>query len=206
MPTVRFSTSVTVVIGLVAAACAHSSRLASVWREPTEAPGSFRRIVVVEIAGGTAHKLEHALVAELGRAGLEALPASAGEGAGNRDTLESRMAAERVDGVLVARLIGAHAHQAHYPQIPSYTKAPAPYARGWFEYYTLGVSESESGRDRVANGPVRLEANLYRRSDDRLVGSAMSEAFIDRPSSVARDLPPRAAAVIAGLIPPRGAR
>lgn len=169
---------------LMAGGCA-STKLTSVWRDPSYTGGVFKHVLVMGVSEETGIRriFEDEFAAKLKGAGVVAIPSYKlipQDGPADRATLDATIAKAGADGVLVTRLLKVERQTQYAPG--SVIAVPAVgYRRNFHGYYSATWIQY-SPPQRHDYDIVVLETNLWRPEKDELVWSGMTESFA--PSDV----------------------
>ncbi len=169
---------------LVSAACATTS-FTSTWKAPDAQPVTLaaKKVVALVMSPNetTRREAETSLARALTARGANGVPAHtmAGVDPENEAATKARFDAEKVDGVVVMRAVGARTETTYTPGMWS----AQPYYRGFYGgYYRYGwASVREPGylrTDRI----VTVETLVYSLGQDRLIWGATSQT--SNPSDV----------------------
>ena len=188
---------------LALAGCSASSKLTSVWTDPSFQTNSLRNILVIAAANkpGVRRVFEDQFVAKLHAQGVNAVASYTlvGDGSVDSTIVANALREKGLDGVFVTRLVDRQTVETYYPPTSSVVSAPSPYYGGWYGYYSVGYAYTTSPGYTVANEVVNLETNLYRASDAKLVWSALSESWLSETGDPGPEIAPFIDQLVYGL-------
>ena len=172
---------------LAAPLFAASSKLVLSWRNPGSSAKQFRKILVVGMSDKVEVRanFEDALSAKVARPGIEAIPGNTillrPEGTKvNLDYIKDQIRANKIDGVLVSRLVKVDKNITYVPGEAFY---PYPYYSTFYGYYGTVFPVVYSPGYLKEEKKIRIETNFYSTvgPDGELVWTGMSDTF--NPSS-----------------------
>jgi len=169
------------VVGIAAflvSGCA-TTTLVSSWEDPAYTQ-KIDKILVLGMSKneGIRTKYEHTLANAIKAQGAQAMPAAAylpSDAEPTRKSVEEAIAGKGFDTVLVTRLISATTEQRYVPGTPYVV--PAPYYRGFYDYYLNTFPIVYSPGYIVNDKIVHLETNVYDLETGKLVWAVVSESF-----------------------------
>ena len=177
------------VIGITAAFGA-STKLVTRWKNPNYATEKKpQRVLALGLSDKTKIRadFEDALAAELAEGGLEAIPGNTillrPEGTQpDLDYLKTQIRENKIDAVLVSRLVKVEANTTYVPGTPYVM--PSPYYMSLYGYYGTLYPKVYSPGYLKEEKKVRIETNFYVTSseDAELVWTGTTDTF--NPSNV----------------------
>lgn len=183
---IRATTVLLAACALVAGGCA-STKLTSVWHDPSYTGTVFSRVLVMGVSQETGIRriFEDEFAAKLKSVGVVATPSYTlipQDGPADRATLDAAIAKSGAQGVLVTRLLKVERHTQYSPG--SVMAVPAVgYHRNFHGYYSSAWVHYAAPQ-RYEYEIVVLETNLWRPQEGQLIWSGMTESFA--PSDVRR--------------------
>jgi hypothetical protein len=181
-----------IVISLLAvvSASGKSSKLVTSWKNAAYSPEKkFHRVLALGLSDKTVIRadFEDALAAQLGTIGLESIPGNAillrPEGTQfDLNYLRTQIRENRIDAVVVSRLIKVENTVTYIPGNPYYP--PYPYYNSFYGYYGTVYPMVYSPGYLKKEKKVRIETNLYAISSEEgeLVWTCITDTF--NPSNV----------------------
>jgi hypothetical protein len=166
-----------------------STKLLMSWKSPNYAAGKkFHRVLALGLSDKAAIRadFEDALAGQLGGAGVEAIPANTillrtESTQLDLDYLKTQVRENRIDAVVVSRLIKMETNVTYIPG-GAYA-VPFPYYNTFYGYYGTVCPVVYSPGYLREEKKVRIETNLYDTSspDGKLVWTGITDTF--NPSS-----------------------
>ncbi|HEY7289141.1 MAG TPA: hypothetical protein VH583_04830 [Vicinamibacterales bacterium] len=170
----RFTRVGLILVALAASACAPSTRLTAIWKDPQMAPPiSFKKVLVVAQTKDQAvrRSIEDHLATKIPNA-TPSYRVLTEEEAQSQDHGRSKLAQAGYDGAVVVRFARVEKQTTYVPGTTWW--GPAPYGTMWGYWgYGWGMAYDPGyiQRDTV----VALESNVYDVSKDKLVWASRSE-------------------------------
>jgi len=171
---------------LLLAGCA-ASKITASWVDPTFSRSQLRSILVLGISQQDLFRrtFEDEMVSQLKRYGLQAVPSYRsipGKDLPGKQEMEQWVGSQKVDGVLVSRLVDTHEETYVTPGYISTFGSPGPYwggrhypYGGWYDYYAGGYDVIHYPPQVSHYRIYTIETTLYLVSTDQPVWSARSE-------------------------------
>ena len=159
-----------------------TTKLKSVWSDPSYQGGPLLRVFVMGLAKDQRIRrmYEDEFVRQLKTRGTQGIPSYSvipQDKIGDENFIDAKIRELRVDAVLVTRLVDVKTIEKYYP--PEMYYVPAPYYRGWRGYYRSGYQYMVTPGYMTRDKTVVLETNLYSAQTDQLIWSALSETFLE---------------------------
>jgi hypothetical protein len=183
-----------IILVLLLAGCA-ASKITASWVDPSFNRSQLRSILVLGVSQQDLFRrtFEDEMVSQLKRYGLKAVPSYrsiSGEDLPEKRQMEQWVGSQKVDGVLVSRLVGTHRETVVSPgYITSFgAPPPGPYwggrhypggypYGGWYDYYA-GSYDIIHHPPQVTHYEIyTIETTLYLVASDQPVWSARSEIY-----------------------------
>jgi len=170
---------------------AASTKLVMSWKNPNFSTPHFQKILVLGMSDKTDVRanFEDALSSKIARPGIETIPGNQillrPEGTTvNLDYIKTQVRANKVDAVIVSRLVKIDKNIKYVPGQTFYL--PYPYYSTFYGYYGAVYSQVYTPGYLREEKKVRIETNLYSTAspDGELVWTAMSDTF--NPSSASK--------------------
>jgi hypothetical protein len=176
--------------------CGTQTRIETTWKIPMYTGKPFSKIAVIAVMKSRADNktFELAAVSQLGKAGIEAVPAFSFFGPDtslSQSELESRVKAQGADAVMIFKLIAVDKSR-HYIPPTAYVVGEGPYLDWWDDpfwgYYTPfpysywgywwpAYQVVTYPGYWVTDANYQVETALYRVSDSKLVWTSMSGTY-----------------------------
>ena len=192
-----------VLCALAVAGCTASTKLTSVWTEPSLQPNSVKKLLVLAVSKkpGPRRLFEDTFATSLGDMGAAAVPSYTllGDAPPDSATIHGAILQGGFDGVFVTRLVDKQTVETYYPPTSTYVGAPSAYYGGWYGYYSTGYSYTTSPGYTVQNQVVNLETNLYRVADGKLLWSALSQSWLEQAADPSTEIRPFVQQLVYGL-------
>jgi hypothetical protein len=181
-----------IVLLLLLAGCA-ASKITGSWVDPTFNRAQLHSILVLGVSEQELFRrtFEDEMVSQLKRYGLKAVPSYrsiSGEELPEKQEMEQWVGSQKVDGVLVARLVGTHEETVVSPGYITSFGSPGPYwggrhypggypYGGWYDYYSGGYDIIHQPPQVSHYRVYTIETTLYLVASDQPVWSARSEIY-----------------------------
>ena len=101
----------------------------------------------------------------------------------DKDAIKVQLEQKGIDSVIVTRMVDKATEEKYYPPTVTYVRPPRVYRNGWYNYYHLGYREfiTSPGYSQTYD-VVKLECNVYKLKDEKLLFSGLSDTTISRGS------------------------
>lgn len=189
---------------LAMSGCGSSTRLASVWSDPTFTTNSLNHLMVISVGKDVTIRrvFEDRFTAALRAKGAGAQPSYPlfSENVLDSASVSMKMHEDHCDGVFVTRVVDQKTLKTYYPPTSGYIRSTAPYYSGWYGYYSSGFTYVTTPGYTVENQVVSLETNLYRVSDSKLVWSALSTTWVGQSDTPGAEIDPSVHQLVEGLL------
>lgn len=179
---------------VVTLASGKSSKLGMRWKNPAyTGTNKFHRVLALGLSDNTVIRtdFEDELASELGATEIEAIPGNAillrPEGSPfDVDYLKTQIREQRIDAIVVSRLINVEITASYVPGTPYVP--PYPYYNTFYSYYGAVYPAVYSPGYLKEEKKVRIETNLYATSstEAELVWTCVTDTF--NPSSDRRTI------------------
>lgn len=177
---------------LLLAGCS-TSKITASWVDPTYNRSQLQSVLVLGVSDQEVFRrsFEDSMVSQFGRFGLKAVPSYrtiSGRELPSKEDMEQWVSGQKVDGVVVSRLVGMHEEAV---VSPGYTSSfgPSPYwgrryyptvdpYHGWYNYYAGSYDIIHYPPQVTYYEIYTVETTLYLVASDQPVWSARSEISV----------------------------
>jgi len=169
-----------VAVSGILAGCGASTNMTGQWADPTVSKGEFKKVLVIGLTdqGAMRRVFETQMCGDFSSHGIQSV-ASADhmplEMQISEDNLRQQFKDMNIDAVLTARLLGVD-QQADYIPGDTYV-VPYDYYRGFYGYYNTVYPVVSTPGYWSTYSVAKVETNLYRVGDAKLVWGGVSETF-----------------------------